>query len=193
MEYVSDFLVGFLTAQLSVAGAPILIREIVGNLFGLACAFLGMKRKVWAWPVGIIGNALLFTVFLGGVFHTPQNLDLYGQAGRQVMFIVVSLYGWFSWVKSRNQSGDEVAIEPRWATASERIGMITVAIFAVDAVGVPLLLKGGYYPSAALYLFYGCFVIWGFVSWVRLEHQSDNDQQKGSETDQVPALAAAER
>ena len=45
MEYVSDFLVGFLTAQLSVAGAPILIREIVGNLFGLACAFLGMKRK----------------------------------------------------------------------------------------------------------------------------------------------------
>ena len=105
MEYVSDFLVGFLTAQLSVAGAPILIREIVGNLFGLACAFLGMKRKVWAWPVGIIGNALLFTVFLGGVFHTPQNLDLYGQAGRQVMFIVVSLYGWFSWVKSRNQSG----------------------------------------------------------------------------------------
>lgn len=239
MEYVSDFLVGFLTAQLSVAGAPILIREIVGNLFGLACAFLGMKRKVWAWPVGIIGNALLFTVFLGGVFHTPQNLDLYGQAGRQVMFIVVSLYGWFSWVKSRNQSGDEVAIEPRWATASERIGMITVAIFAtvicanifemlgswgpwadawilvgsmlatwgmargwnefwliwiaVDAVGVPLLLKGGYYPSAALYLFYGCFVIWGFVSWVRLEHQSDNDQQKSSATDQVPALAAAER
>ena len=42
MEYVSDFLVGFLTAQLSVAGAPILIREIVGNLFGLACAFLGI-------------------------------------------------------------------------------------------------------------------------------------------------------
>ena len=64
---------------------------------------------------------------------------------------------------------------------------------AVDAVGVPLLLKGGYYPSAALYLFYGCFVIWGFVSWVRLEHQSDNDQQKSSATDQVPALAAAER
>ena len=37
---------------------------------------------------------------------------------------------------------------------------------AVDAVGTPLLIKGGYYPSAALYLIYGAFVIWGFVSWL---------------------------
>ncbi|ALA67840.1 nicotinamide riboside transporter PnuC [Corynebacterium lactis] len=221
MEYLSDALTGFLTAQLTIAGVPILVREIVGNLFGLACAFLGMKRNVWAWPVGIIGNALLFTVFLGGVFHTPQNLDLYGQAGRQVMFIVVSLYGWGHWLRTRHSAEGDAAIEPRWATAGERITLIAVAILgtvacasifsalgswgpwadawifvgsmlatwgmargwnefwliwiAVDAVGVPLLLKGGYYPSAALYLFYGAFVTWGFISWVRLGYKADEE------------------
>ena len=28
----------------------------------------GMRRRVWAWPVGIVGNVLLFTVFLGATF-----------------------------------------------------------------------------------------------------------------------------
>ena len=74
-------LVHLLDAELSIAGHPVLWREIVGNGFGLASAIGGMRRVVWAWPVGIVGNALLFTVFLGGVFHTPQALDLYGQAG----------------------------------------------------------------------------------------------------------------
>ena len=48
-----------------------------------------MRRRVWAWPVGIVGNVLLFTVFLGVAFDNPQGQTLYGQAGRQVFFIGV--------------------------------------------------------------------------------------------------------
>jgi nicotinamide mononucleotide transporter len=48
-------------AQLVIGDQVILWREIVGNLFGLASALGGLRRKVWAWPVGIVGNALLFT------------------------------------------------------------------------------------------------------------------------------------
>ena len=40
---------------------------------------------------------------------------------------------------------------------------------AVDAVGVPLLLRAHYYPSAVLYLIYGGFCIWGFVVWHRTQ------------------------
>ena len=54
-------------------------------------------RRVAAWPIGIVGNILLFTVFLGGVFDTPSDLNLYGQAGRQVFFLIVSVYGWVRW------------------------------------------------------------------------------------------------
>ena len=84
-------------AQLQIGTQTILWREIVGNVFGIASAVGGMRRKVWAWPVGIVGNVLLFTVFLGAVFDTPNPVNLLGQAGRQIMFIVVSIFGWVAW------------------------------------------------------------------------------------------------
>ena len=220
------FLETLLNAHLTIGGVPILWREIVGNLFGLASAVGGMRRVVWAWPVGIVGNLLLLTVFLGGVFHTPQNLDLYGQAGRQVMFLIVSVYGWQQWARARaagRRESDQTdpsrsivaAVQPHWATTRERVGMVVAAVLltvgfgylfealgswgpwadawiftgsllatfgmargwtefwliwvGVDIVGVPLLLKAGYYPSAILYIVYGAFVIWGFVVWLRTQ------------------------
>ncbi|WP_436838410.1 nicotinamide riboside transporter PnuC [Nocardia xishanensis] len=204
-----------LDAELHIAGSAILWREIIGNGFGLAAAVGGMRRRVWAWPVGIAGNALLFTVFVGGVFNTPQQLNMAGQAGRQLMFIAVSVFGWWQWYRhARLDTGlEHRGVVPRWATRRERVLLVaamllgTVAFaqlfawigsygpwaeawiftgsvlatygmarglaefwliwIAVDVVGVPLLLKAGYYPSATLYLIYAGFVAWGFAVWVR--------------------------
>ena len=203
-----------LDASVHVLGADILWREIIGNAIGLASAVLGMGRRTAAWPVGMVANVLLFTVFLGGVFATPQDTDLYGQAGRQVLFFAVSAYGWWRWQRNRRTGAGAPAVVPRWATGRERLGLLLAAaaglfvawwaltrlgsygpladawIFvgsvlatygmargylefwlvwvAVDAVGVPLLLRAGYYPSAVLYVVYGAFCVWGFATWLRL-------------------------
>ena len=108
-------------AQLQIGTQTILWREIIGNVFGILSAVGGMRRKIWAWPVGIIGNALLFTVFLGAVFGTPNPVNLLGQASRQIMFIVVSVYGWVQW--SRSRSAGTVAVAPHWAGNRARIGL----------------------------------------------------------------------
>ena len=123
-------------AQLHIGDQVILWREVIGNLFGLASALGGMRRKVWAWPVGIIGNALLFTVFLGAVFHTPNPINLYGQAGRQLMFIAVSVYGWYRWRTARN-SGVHVAVAPHWAGARNRI-LLVLGMVAGTLILTPL-------------------------------------------------------
>lgn len=124
----SDLLVRLLNAKLDI-GPGILWREIIGNVFGLASALLGMRRRVSAWPIGIVGNVLLFTVFLGGVFHTPQDLDLWGQAGRQVFFVIVSLYGWVRWSQYRRSSGGGgVGVKPAWAGARGRIQLLVAAV-----------------------------------------------------------------
>ena len=74
---LQEVLLRLLKAELHVGSSVILWREIIGNGFGLASALLGMWRKVAAWPVGIVGNVLLFTVFvgtaMGGAFDTPQQ------------------------------------------------------------------------------------------------------------------------
>lgn len=115
-------------AELTIAGHVILWREIIGNVFGLASALGGMRRRVWAWPVGIVGNVLLFTVFLGAVFDTPQDRTLWGQAGRQVFFVAVSLWGWWRWRQSEAAGGGAGggAIQPRWATMPERAQLVVL-------------------------------------------------------------------
>jgi nicotinamide mononucleotide transporter len=122
-----------LHAEVTVVGSPVLVREIVGNVFGLGSALFGMRRLVAAWPVGIVGNVLLFTVFVGGIFDTPQDKDLWGQAGRQVFFALVSLYGWYRWYQNRH-AGAAKAVQPRWASARERFELlgIGVVLYAVS-------------------------------------------------------------
>lgn len=208
-------------AYLSIGGHHITYREIAGNLFGFASAVGGMRRRVWAWPIGIVGNVLLFTVFVGTAVGADQHGPLLGQAGRQVFFAVTSFYGWYRWSRFRRSGGPrQPAVRPRWATAPERVGYLAAAacgvvccyfifraigagfpvqwwyyladswIFvgsmvatfamargwvdfwlcwiAVDCVGVPELLHAHLYPSAAMFLVYGIFVIWGFVVWRRV-------------------------
>jgi nicotinamide mononucleotide transporter len=219
----------------SVPASAILVREVVGNGFGLASAIGGMARKVWAWPVGIVGNLLLFTVFVGGILDKPQAHDLWGQAGRQVFFLIVSVYGWWRWRQSRqqHQSADGGAIVPAWAGARGWAQLLVAAVagtvvfyfvlkaldswgpladswiltgsilatygmargwtefwliwIAVDVVGVPLLFRAGYYPSAVLYLVYGAFCVAGFVTWWRSRRRLLDEAPDQASREQVPA------
>ncbi|NNG41235.1 nicotinamide mononucleotide transporter [Flexivirga sp. ID2601S] len=119
-------------ASITIGGHGITWREIVGNLFGLASAIGGMRRKVWAWPIGIIGNALLFTVFFALGFTAHGGQVMFGQAGRQVFFILTSLYGWMLWHRNRRGRADDApAVQPRWATMTERAGYIGFWIVGV--------------------------------------------------------------
>lgn len=150
-------------AQLVIGDQVILWREIVGNLFGLASALGGLRRKVWAWPVGIIGNALLFTVFLGAVFDTPNPVNLLGQAGRQLMFIAVSIYGWVRWSHHRHVSA--TAVEPRWASARARI-LLGVALVGGTLVLTPVFRAlGSFEPVwADAWIFMGSLLAtWGMA------------------------------
>jgi nicotinamide mononucleotide transporter len=199
----------------AVPGGELRVPEVVGNLFGLASAILGMRRIVWAWPVGLVGNALLFTVFASGELSGAVTEPLWGQAGRQVFFAAVSVYGWWRWSRSQRAGGaaDGGAITPRWATPQERLLLLALGVVGyalayvillrvgswgpateawilagsmlatfgmargwvefwivwllVDVVGVTTLMQAGYYPTAAMYLVYGGFVILGFVVWLR--------------------------
>lgn len=131
--------------HLTLGGHQITWREIGGNVFGLASAFGGLRRRIWAWPVGMIGNVALFTVFIGTALGSHNGSDpLYGQAGRQVLFIAVSGYGWWRWRQNKAVAAHTVV--PRWATGGERallLGggaaalLVCWALFRVIGAGFP--------------------------------------------------------
>jgi nicotinamide mononucleotide transporter len=193
------------------------LREIAGGILGLTSAFLGAKRRIAAWPIGILGDALLFTVFLGAVFaYSDQHANFYGQAGRNLLLIIVSIYGWARWATYRKLSKTHSPVLPRWTSTKERMFLLpmilisyllSMSIFkalgesgtwlmvdtwiftgtalatygmssgyvefwlvwvAVDLVGVPFAFINGYYPTGTLYAIYLPFVIWGFMSWLKI-------------------------
>jgi nicotinamide mononucleotide transporter len=152
----SELLRQFLSAELHIGGSTILWREIVGNGFGLASAILGMQRRVAAWPVGIVGNILLFTVFLGGVFDTPNDLNLYGQAGRQVFFLAVSVYGFVRWYQfKRSAEGGGVGVRPRWAGTSGRLQLLVGAVVLTTVFYFILRALGSWGPLADAWILTG--------------------------------------
>jgi nicotinamide mononucleotide transporter len=144
-------------ATFHIGDQQLLWREVIGNVFGLASALGGMRRKVWAWPVGIVGNLLLFTVFLGSLFGGSPLPDMLGQAGRQVMFIVVSVYGWVQWRRTRRQNlevradgtvpaEDGAAVHPRWASWWARLGLAVALVGGTLALTPLFRALGSYEP-----------------------------------------------
>lgn len=217
-----SFIKWLFESTLHFGSKSIPLREIIGGTLGLTSAILGMRRKVAAWPVGIIGDGLLFTVFLGAVFaYADQpSANFYGQASRNLLLIIVSVYGWIRWAHHRRANGSEQpAVNPRWTTTTEKKVLVpamilfffaSIQIFkalgesgawllvdtwiftgtalatygmsrgyvefwlvwiAVDLVGVPFAFKNGYYPTGTLYAIYLPFVIWGFISWLKISKQ----------------------
>jgi nicotinamide mononucleotide transporter len=74
--------------------------EIVAVLFGIANILLIIRRSVWNFPVAIVMVSLYFVIF--------RDAKLYSDAGLQVFFAIVNLYGWWSWNRNKADAGEVV-------------------------------------------------------------------------------------
>lgn len=79
--------------------------EYVAAVFGIASVYLGAKQNIWSWPTTIVNVALY-----AFVFHSSR---LYAATGLQVMFIIISIYGWYQWLYGgRNRTELKVSRTP---------------------------------------------------------------------------------
>lgn len=93
--------------------------EIAAVLLGLANVGLLVRRSVWNYPFGMAMVALYSAIFFGAT--------LYSEAGLQVFFFFVQIYGWWLWTRNR---GTEGPVEVRWLEGGQRLiwGAITIAL-----------------------------------------------------------------
>lgn len=155
----------FYSAGFDVAGYRLGAMELVGVIFGLGSAIGGMLRKVWAWPIGIVGNAILFFVYVGITLGADDKSPLFGQSGRQIFFIVTSVYGWWRWTQvKRLNDHTEHAITPRWAGVNQRLLLVAGWIAGVVVAQWVFAQLGAGWPAPRWYywadawIFVGSFV-----------------------------------
>lgn len=69
--------------------------ELISFALSVLTVLLNIRRNHWAWLFAIISSAAYGVVFF--------NARLYGDMGLQVVFIVVSVWGWYSWLHGGTQ------------------------------------------------------------------------------------------
>lgn len=136
------------TPVFELLGKPVPWSDFLGNIFALLTVYLALKRNILSWPVQILGSVLLFSASL--------SAHLGGNASRQVVIIIAAVWGWVTWKKSREESGE---VRVRWATTRERV--LLVAALLVGTVGFGFILHLGNWswnPFPDAYIFVGSLV-----------------------------------
>src|SRR4029078_3830011 len=66
--------------------------EVIGVVLGIVTVYLSAKENIWSWPTALVNAAMFVIVF----FRT----GLYSDFGLQIIYFVLSLYGWCELVYS---------------------------------------------------------------------------------------------
>ncbi|HYD54439.1 MAG TPA: nicotinamide riboside transporter PnuC [Gemmatimonadaceae bacterium] len=102
--------------------------ELVAFLFGAVSVYLSVRQKIWSWPTAIVNVGLYAYIF--------GTRGYYSDAGLQVVYLALSVYGWVHWLHGGENHGTLPV-----SRASRR----TWAVCAV--VGVALWLALGAFTS----------------------------------------------
>ncbi|OYU12678.1 MAG: transporter [Comamonadaceae bacterium PBBC1] len=65
--------------------------ELIGFVLGLMMVLCSIRELHWSWPLAILSSLLYFLVF--------KDSLLYGEAGLQIVFAALSLWGWWQWLR----------------------------------------------------------------------------------------------
>ena len=102
--------------------------ELFGAILGALSVYLSVRQNIWSWPTAIINVTVYAVVF----YHAK----LYADAGLQVIYAVLSIYGWYEWLH-----GGEHRTALRVTRTSPRLGALLTGIALVGSAALGTLLS----------------------------------------------------
>lgn len=90
-------------------GAPTTWLEIVAFVLALAMVGFNIREIHWGWPLAIVSSILYCALF--------WRSKLYGDAGLQIFFAVIALWGWAQWLRGTRGTRGAPAAAPPLAVA----------------------------------------------------------------------------
>ncbi len=101
--------------------------EALGFVTGVGCVWLAARENIWNWPVAIVNAVSYIIVFFGA--------KLYADCGLQMVYVSISLYGWWSWRHGGRNRSELPVCRMKWTQAP----LFAAATLASTAVLVLLL------------------------------------------------------
>lgn len=65
--------------------------ELFGFITGVLNVWLVTRENIWSWPLGLLNAVFYMVVF--------SRAGLYSDTGLQVVYFVLSAYGWWHWLR----------------------------------------------------------------------------------------------
>ncbi len=101
--------------------------ELVAVAFGLLSVYLAAREHIISWPTAIVNVAIFFVLF--------WRAKLYADAVLQLVYLVLSVYGWYEW-----RFGGAQHSRLQVSRATRRHWLVIVPLFLVGGVGLGALL-----------------------------------------------------
>jgi nicotinamide mononucleotide transporter len=96
--------------------------ELLGAILGVIYIRFSIKQNIFIWPTGILTSVLYIIVFF--------NSSLYAAMGLQFYYVVISIYGWYHWL--RGKKADYISLLPIQRVKKKmwiRIGLVSIFLF----------------------------------------------------------------
>ena len=116
------------TAAFSAWGSPVTWLEILAFVLSIAMVLANLRVKVVGWPLAIASSLLYALLFV--------DSKLYGEAALQLFFVVIALWGWWQWLRSRG--GDGAALAVHLLTARQRWAALAATLLAWPVLALAL-------------------------------------------------------
>ena len=95
--------------------------EASGLVFGLLCVYFLIKENILTWPCGIIYVLISFVIF--------WQSQLYGDFILHIIFLILNIYGWHSWVKGKDETKQELLVTKN--SVKENVLQIALTIVGI--------------------------------------------------------------
>lgn len=93
---------GFANSPLTLFGLPTTPLELAGFVLAVLTVLLNIYQRHWAWLFAILSSAVYAVVFYAS--------RLYGDMGLQLVFISVSVWGWYQWLRPGLADAQELPV-----------------------------------------------------------------------------------
>ena len=99
--------------------------EVLGAILGLIYIFFSIRQHILTWPTGLFTSLLYTAVFFQSGFYADMGLQVY--------YVIISIYGWYYWLKGGKKGSQEEQVPvtkmPRHLFFKSILS--TVAIYAI--------------------------------------------------------------